>query len=285
MPLLHRRSLLSPSTLAQALVVLALAATPVSAQWVDYPTAGVPRKPDGSVDMHAPVPRLPNGKPDLSGIWVPSTPRRQESGEDLVSDGNDISSSPHMANLGVDMVGGLPYQDWLIPVVKQRTDNLAIDDPHIRCLPDNFLRAYGLPHMLKYIHTDGLWVTLNEMNAGYRQVFTDARALPDDPNPSWQGYSSAKWEGDTLMVDTIGVRDDTWIDWNGSVLTEAAKVREEITRPDYGHIEIRVTVDDPKAYTKPWTVTLKQRVVVNAELIDEICLENEQFVELMGVQP
>jgi hypothetical protein len=285
MPLLHRRSLLSPSTLAQALVVLALAATPVSAQWVDYPTAGVPRKPDGSVDMHAPVPRLPNGKPDLSGIWVPSTPRRQESGEDLVSDGNDISSSPHMANLGVDMVGGLPYQDWLIPVVKQRTDNLAIDDPHIRCLPDNFLRAYGLPHMLKYIHTDGLWVTLNEMNAGYRQVFTDARALPDDPNPSWQGYSSAKWEGDTLVVDTIGVRDDTWIDWNGSVLTEAAKVREEITRPDYGHIEIRVTVDDPKAYTKPWTVTLKQRVVVNAELIDEICLENEQFVELMGVQP
>ena len=285
MPLLHRRSLLSPSTLAQALVVLALAATPVSAQWVDYPTAGVPRKPDGSVDMHAPVPRLPNGKPDLSGIWVPSTPRRQESGEDLVSDGNDISSSPHMANLGVDMVGGLPYQDWLIPVVKQRTDNLAIDDPHIRCLPDNFLRAYGLPHMLKYIHTDGLWVTLNEMNAGYRQVFTDARALPDDPNPSWQGYSSAKWEGDTLVVDTIGVRDDTWIDWNGSVLTEAAKVREEITRPDYGHIEIRVTVDDPKAYTKPWKVTLKQRVVVNAELIDEICLENEQFVELMGVQP
>lgn len=285
MPLLHRRSLLSPSTLAQALVVLALAATPVSAQWVDYATAGVPRKPDGSVDMHAPVPRLPNGKPDLSGIWVPSTPRRQESGEDLVSDGNDISSSPHMANLGVDMVGGLPYQDWLIPVVKQRTDNLAIDDPHIRCLPDNFLRAYGLPHMLKYIHTDGLWVTLNEMNAGYRQVFTDARALPDDPNPSWQGYSSAKWEGDTLVVDTIGVRDDTWIDWNGSVLTEAAKVREEITRPDYGHIEIRVTVDDPKAYTKPWTVTLKQRVVVNAELIDEICLENEQFVELMGVQP
>ena len=285
MPLLHRRTKLSPVTLAYALVVLVLAATPVSAQWVDYPTAGVPRKPDGSVDMHAPVPRLPNGKPDLSGIWVPSTPRRQESGEDLVSDGNDISSSPHMANLGVDMVGGLPYQDWLIPVVKQRTDNLAIDDPHIRCLPDNFLRAYGLPHMLKYIHTDGLWVTLNEMNAGYRQVFTDARALPDDPNPSWQGYSSAKWEGDTLVVDTIGVRDDTWIDWNGSVLTEAAKVREEITRPDYGHIEIRVTVDDPKAYSKPWTVTLKQRVVVNAELIDEICLENEQFVELMGVQP
>jgi hypothetical protein len=111
----------------------------------------------------------------------------------------------------------------------------------------------------------------------------DARPLPDTPSPSWQGYSSAKWSGDTLVVDTIGVRDDTWIDWNGSVITEAAKVREEIRRPDFGHLEIRVTVDDPKAYTKPWSVTLKQRIVVDAELIDEICLENERFVELMGL--
>ncbi len=265
--------------------LLMLLVTPVAAQWVGYPTANVPRKSDGSVDMNAPAPRLPSGKPDFSGIWVPSNPARQQGGADIASDGNDIASSPHMANIGADLEGGLPYQDWLKPIVKQRTDNLAIDDPHIRCLPDNFLRAYGLPHMLKYVHTDGLWVTLNEMNAGYRQVFTDGRVLPEDPNPSWQGYSSAIWQGDTLVVDTIGVRDDTWIDWNGSVITESAKVREEITRPDYGHIVIKVTVDDPKAYTKPWTVTLRQRIVVDAELIDEICLENEQFVRLMGLEP
>ena len=104
-----------------------------------------------------------------------------------------------------------------------------------------------------------------------------AEPLPKDPTPSWQGYSSATWSGDTLVIDTIGLRDDTWIDWNGSVLTEAAKVREEIRRPDFGHLEIKVTVDDPKAYTKPWTVTLRQRIVVDAELIDEICLENEKF--------
>lgn len=266
---------------AFALVLSSLIANSVAAQWVNYPTANVPRMPDGTVNITAPVPRLPNGKPDLSGIWVPANANRQADGKDLASDGNDITTSPQMANIGVDLPDGLPYQDWLIPIVKERTDNLAIDDPHIRCLPDNFLRAYGLPHMLKYVHTDGLWVTLNEMNAGYRQVFTDARALPDDPNPSWQGYSSATWAGDTLVVDTIGLRDDTWIDWNGSVLTEAARVKEEITRPDYGHIEIKVTVDDPKAYTRPWTVTLKQRIVVDAELIDEICLENEQFVNLM----
>jgi len=96
-----------------------------------------------------------------------------------------------------------------------------------------------------------------------------------------QGYSSGKWSGDTLVIDTIGVRDDTWIDWNGSVLTEAAKVREQIRRPDFGHLEIQVTVDDPKAYTKPWTVTLKQRIVVDTDLIDEICLENEQSLQHM----
>ena len=186
-----------------------------------------------------------------------------------------------MANIGVDLPGGLPYQPWLVPIVKERTANDAKDDPHIRCLPDNFLRAYGMPHLLKFVHTPHLLVVLNEVNAGYRQVFTDARPLPEDPAPSWQGYSSGKWSGDTLVIDTIGLRDDTWIDWNGSVLTQAAKVREQMRRPDFGHLEIQVTVDDPKAYTKPWTVTLKQRIVVDTELIDEICLENEQSLKHM----
>jgi len=268
-------------TAAVAVFCVSLAASPVSAQWIGYPTANVPRKADGSVDMGAPAPRLANGKPDFSGIWISD---RTKEGEETPSDASNLGSSRLMQNLGADMPDGLPYQPWLVPIVEERTANLAIDDPHIRCLPDNFLRAYGLPHMLKFVHTPDLLVVLNEMNAGYRQVFTDARPLPDDPAPSWQGYSSAQWSGDTLIVDTIGVRDDTWIDWNGSVLTEEGKVREEIRRPDFGHLEIRVTVDDPKAYTKPWSVTLKQRIVVDAELIDEICLENEQFVERMKLE-
>ena len=204
----------------------------MAAQWVGYATAGVPRKADGKVDMTAPAPRLANGKPDFSGIWISD---RTEEGQETISDASSLPSGRHMANMGVDMEGGLPYQAWQLPIVKERTENLAIDDPHIRCLPDFFLRAYGLPHMLKFVHTPDLLVMLNEMNAGYRQVFTDARALPDDPAPSWQGYSSAKWDGDTLVVDTIGVRDDTWIDWNGSVVTEEAKIREEIRRLDFGH--------------------------------------------------
>ena len=214
------------------------------------------------------------------GIWISdNTPE----GEETPSDGFRLSSSRHMANLGVDLPDGLPYQDWLIPIVEKRTNNLAIEDPHIRCIPDNFLRAYGLPHMLKFVHTPKILLVLNEMNAGYRQVFNDGRALPDTPTPSFQGYSSATWSGDTLVIDTIGVRDDTWIDWNGSVITENAKVREEITRLDYGHMEIKVTVDDPVAYTEPWSATLRQRIVVDAELIDEICLENERFVEHMNL--
>jgi hypothetical protein len=267
-----------------ALVILGtpLASTPLAAQWLKYPTAGVPRKTDGKVDMSAPSPRMADGKPDFSGIWMTGEPNgRRQNANDGPGDPSAITASRQMSNLGVDLPGGLPYQPWLVPIVKERTNNLAKDDPHIKCLPDNFIRAYGLPHLLRFVQTPNLLVVLNEMNAGYRQVFTDARPLPEDPNPSLQGYSSAKWSGDTLVIDTIGFQDDTWIDWNGSVLTQAAKVREQIRRPDFGHLEIQVTVDDPKAYTKPWTVTLKQRIVVDTELIDEICLENEQSLKHM----
>jgi hypothetical protein len=143
------------------------------------------------------------------------------------------------------------------------------------------VRAYGLPHYLKFVQTPDLLVTLNEYNGTYRQVFTDGRPLPEAPNPSWQGYSTATWSDDTLVIDSIGFRDDLWIDWNGSVITSAAKVQERIRRPDYGRLEIVVTVDDPKAYTRPWTVTLRQRLALNTELVDEICLENEQSHQRM----
>ncbi|MGP0074257.1 MAG: hypothetical protein ACLPWF_20275 [Bryobacteraceae bacterium] len=274
------------------------ASSPLAAQWLKYPTAGVPRKTDGKVDMSAPAPRMPDGKPDFSGIWTTGepfdrrghglsspkdlpAPRDPQSSPDLQTPGDPtaIVGSRQMGNIGIDLPGGLPYQPWLAALAKERTDNLAKDDPHIRCLPDNFIRAYGMPHLLKFVHKPGLLVVLNEVDAGYRQIFTDARPLPDDPNPSWQGYSSGRWSGDTLIIDTIGLRDDTWIDWNGSVVTQAAKIRERIRRPDYGHLAIEVTVDDPKAYTKPWTVQLKQRIVVDTELVDEICAENEQSLK------
>jgi hypothetical protein len=287
---------------AVALVILGTPLTSISltAQWLKVSTPGAPRKADGSVNMSALAPRMADGKPDFSGIWTTaepnirtggelSSPKQEFSPKDAQKrtvaqgpgDAASVTGSRQMANIGVDLAGGLPYQPWLVPIVKERTENLAKEDPHIRCFPDNFIRAYGLPHLLKFVHSPNLLVVLNEMNAGYRQVFMDGRPLPKDPGPSWQGYSSAKWSGDTLVIDTIGLRDDTWIDWSGSVVTEAAKVREEISRPNFGYLDIRVTVDDPKAYTKPWTVTLKERIVVNGELIDEVCLENEQSLKHM----
>lgn len=277
---LHQDTVMARTVPAMFLLWLVLAST-AQAQWIGYPTAGVPRKTDGAVDMHAPAPRLADGKPDLSGIWISDN---TAPGEESPSDVYTLPTSRLMTNMGSQMPGGLPYQDWLKPIVKRHTENLAIEDPHIRCLQDTFLRAYGMPHMLKFVHKETLLLVLNELNAGYRQVFIDGRALPEDPSPGWQGYSSAKWEADTLVIDTIGFRDNTWIDWNGSVLTEQARVREEITRPDYGHLQIHVTVDDPGAYTKVWSVDMTQRIVVDGELIDEICLENERFVEHMDLE-
>jgi hypothetical protein len=255
-----------------------LMASNASAQWVRYPTPGAPRK-DGKVDMAAPAPRLANGKPDFSGSWTSDEIDPRRPNEPAFP--YDATTSRRMINLGIDLKGGLPYQPWAQALVKQRKENNAKEDPHVACMPDNFLRSYAMAHLEKFVHTPNLLIVLNEWNAGYRQVFIDSRPLPEDPAPTWQGYSAAKWEGDTLIVDSIGFRDDTWIDWNGSVITSAAKVREEFTRPDFGHLQISVTVEDPKAYTKPWTVLIKERFIADTDLIEEMCLENERSLAHM----
>jgi len=278
------RTLIIRSALVTCTVTAALGAPgTASAQWLKYPSAGVPKTADGKPDLSAPAPRMPGGQPDFSGVWLTAnamtancnTPQNPET----IVCGAELPMGKDGINMGASLAGGLPYQPWLATLVKQRTAENAKTDPHIRCLPDTFLRAYSLPHLLKFVQTAGLLVVLDEMNANYRQVFVDGRPLPEDPVPSWQGYSSARWEGDTLVVDSNGFRDDLWIDWNGSVITTAAKVQERIRRPDFGHLEVTVTVDDPKAYTKPWTVTLRQRLALNTDLVDEICLENEQSAQ------
>ena len=256
--------------------------TAAGAQWLKYPTAGVPKTADGKPNLTAPTPRAPDRKPDLSGLWLTDNTMcgRSQDPESLTC-GSELPMGKEGINMGQSLPGGLPYQPWLAALVKKRTAENAKDDPHVFCLPDMFLRAYSLPHLLKFVQVPGLLVMLNEMNAGYRQVFTDGRPLPGDMVPAWQGYSTGKWEGDTLVINSAGFRDDLWIDWNGSVIGSSAKVQERIRRPDYGHLEIGVTVDDPKAYTKPWTVTLHQRIALNTELVDEICLENEKSSQRM----
>jgi len=273
---------LCTALLAIAASVLLFESPAVFGQWLKYPTAGVPRTPDGKPNLSAPTPRTADGKPDFSGIWLTADTLcgRAQDPDSLVC-GPELPMGRLGINFGLGQPGGLPYQPWLATLVKKRTADNSKDDPHVRCLPDTFLRAYSLPHLLKFVQTPGLLVMLDEMNASYRQVFTDGRPLPVDPTPSWQGYSSGKWDGDTLVVNSHGFRDDLWIDWNGSVITEKAKVQERIRRPDYGHLEVGVMVDDPAAYTKPWNATLHQRIALNTELVDEICLENEKSMQRM----
>jgi hypothetical protein len=250
------------------------------AQWLHYPTADVPRKGDGKPDLTAATPRLPDGKPDLSGIWH-TTVKNPCNPASFIECGLEIGGSPMALDIGRDLPGGLPFQPWAAELVKQRAASNSKDDPHVRCLPDNPPRPWGMPHLTKAVHTPKLLVLLYEVNAMYRQIFIDGRPLPDDPTPGWNGYSTARWDGDTLVVQTAGFRDRMWIDMRGSPISDVAKMTERLRRPNYGMLAVELTIDDPKTYTRPWTVTFNQSIVLDTELIDEFCLENEKSWQRM----
>lgn len=254
--------------------VFAISACTLSAQWLDYPTPGLPKKADGSPNLAASAPKLPDGTPDLSGIWLAEQTRPCDPGGC-----RDLPVGEQFFDLGWHMQGGLPYQPWAAELVKKRMADLAKDDPDSRCLPQGILKMHTAPLMRKIVQTPGLIIILNERNATYRQIFTDGRKLEPDPQPSWRGYSVAHWDKDTLVVESNGFRNDLWLDRNGSPMTDAAKTTERFHRVNYGRLEVDVTVDDPKAYTRPWTVHLVQLLQPNTELLDFFCLENEKSVD------
>ena len=266
-------------------VVLLSTLVPLSAQWLNYPTPGVPRTPDGKPNLSAPAPKTADGKPDLSGIWEADNGRVarpcpaggcKELRPAPAADPVPLGAPGAWLNFGVGLPGGLPYQPWAAEAVKQRKAQNGRDDPTSWCLPLGVPRLLVDPEYRKIVQVPGLLVILNERNAGYRQIFTDGRPLPEDPQPSWNGYSTGKWEGDTLVVRTSGFRDGMWLDRIGSPMTDAANLTERFRRVNYGTLEIEVTMDDPKAYTKPWTVKVTEFIVVNTELMDYICAENEK---------
>ena len=245
-----------------------IAAAPLASQWIKYPTAGVPRTPSGVPNLGAPTPRTPDGKPDFSGIW--------EAENDICDDCPDMPSSREFTNIGARLPGGLPYQPWAAELVKKRMADNGKDDPVSHCKPAGALRLLTYPPYRKIVQLPGLIAILSERDVTYRQIFTDGRPLPDAPQPSWNGYSSGHWEGDTLVVQTIGFRDGMWLDRSGSPMTDAAKMTERFRRVNYGNLEIQITLDDPKAYTARWTVTLHQFRVLNTELLEYFCQENEK---------
>ena len=247
-------------------------------QWLRYPTEGIPRTPDGKPNLTAPAPRLADGKPDLSGLWHASQPRQCVDGKGNPTPcGVEIGGSLLGGNLGRNLPGGrLPYQPAAAKLFDERHAALSIDDPHVRCLPDNPPRAWTLPHLTKIIQTRTQLALLYEVNAMYRQIFIDGRPFPEDPTPAWNGYSVGHWQGDTLVVETRGFRDDLWIDTWGSPMSAAAKMTEKFSRPNFGALNIELTIDDPKNYTKPFTVMLSETLEADTELVDEFCLEGEK---------
>jgi hypothetical protein len=226
---------------------------PATAQWLKYPTPGIPRNADGKPNLIAPPPKTSDGKPDLSGIWK-------------------ISALGYGGNITSDLKPGdiLP---WAEALSKQRVNNLASDAPRSHCLPDG--PTNSLLELQKVIQTPGLVAILSESGV-FRQVFTDGRPLPQDPNPSWQGYSIGHWDGDTLVVETAGFNDKSWLDINGHPHTEALRITERYRRKDFGHMQLQMTFDDPKTFTRIWSITVDGNLVPDTELLEYVCNENER---------
>lgn len=229
--------------------------------------------PDGKPNLAAPAPRTTDGKPDLSGMWDMA---HKLPCDDINRSCTDNPISLQFVNLGAGIAGGAPYQQWARDQMENKS---PIADPYLHCIAPGAPRMHTVPFMKKIVQTPSLLVILNEYNANYRQIHLDGRPLPEDPQPSWNGYSSGHWEGDTLVVESTGYRDDLWLDSAGSPLTSAGKTTERFRRANYGTMEIEITVNDPKAYTRPWTAKIEQVIVLDTDMLDSICLENEKDIE------
>jgi hypothetical protein len=236
--------------------VFAVASMPAAAQWLNVPAKGIPRAKDGKPNLSAAAPRKPDGKPDPSGIWQTDPPR---SANNLASDFKP---------------GELPVQPWAAKLWQERQENNGKDRPPGLCLP------LGVPlfdlTLFKIVQEPDLVVILYEALGGFRQIFLDGRTLPEDQNPTWMGYSVGRWDGDTLVVETAGFNGKTWLDLAGHPSTDALHITERLRRTDFGHLDIQFTIDDPKAYSRPWTVTFWMQLLADTELLEYVCNENEK---------
>lgn len=253
--------------------------TGAHAQWLNLPTPGLPRTANGKVNVAAPAPKTAAGKPDFSGFWVPRDERPCDPTRPALC--AELPLSPQLINFALGLEGGLPYQPWAAQLVKDRAPQAAYLDPHIRCMPPNYPRAWAFPETQKIFQTDKQLVILHEWNASYRQIFFDGRMLPEDMLPTWNGYSIARWDGDTLVVESEGYRDDSWLDTAGNFFSSEAHLTERIRRPSFGALDIEVTVNDPHVFTKAWTVQLHMKPLPDTEMIDFICMENNKSLDHM----
>ena len=248
----------------------------VEAQWPNHPTRNVPKSADGKPNLDAPPPRTADGKIDLSGVWrgggaaagrgaAPASP-------------SDIPVAP-FRDIGAVFKDGLPLTPHGAELLKTRRAGNSKDNPEAHCLPMGIIQFHTQGAPRRFVQTPDLLVVLYEASMGQRQIFTDGRTLPKlgDPQPFWYGYSAGRWDGDTLVVESNNFREDGWLDIVGNPLTDGATVTERFRRVSYGRMEIDITVNDPKAYTRPWTVRHNQQIMLDEDLIEFVCLENQRF--------
>ena len=229
------------------------------AQWQKITDKSVPRTKDGKANLTAPAPRKA-GKPDLSGIWLAEPPKLRDVSKDFKE-------------------GEFPIQSWAAELYNARKDGAHSDeDPDANCMSQGVPKINMTPEPFKIVQNPDMVIILYEAFDQFRQIFMDGRALPKDPNPTWLGYSAGKWEGDTLVVESIGFNGKIWLDQVGHPSSEAMRVTERFRRRDFGHLELHATIDDPKAYTKPWTIVQPLVLLPDTELIENVCAENEKDI-------
>ena len=264
--------------LALLLAVLVTSHARVTAQWLNYPTPGIPRLASGAPDMKAP-PRAHRMASPISPACGSRMCRRETSaGKRTASRKSAWRAS--RSTLGINLKGGLPYTEWSQEQMKIRRANGGREDPHTYCMPPNFPRAWTLPQHIRVVQTPAMMVLLHEFNGAYREIYLDGRPLPVNPNPTWNGYSTGRWDGDTLVIETNGIRDDMWLDIQGSPITESARVTERLRRVNFGLMQVEIAVNDPKAYTRPWSVTIEMAAIVDTQMLEEICMDNEKDTRL-----
>jgi hypothetical protein len=265
-----------------AAIALALSVT-LAAQWPTFREGNLPRTGDGKVDLAGPTPRASDGKPDLSGVWNYAGVLGFRGGPPPPPPGTPPQAT--FWNIEAGIKEGLPFTPYGAELRRKRMAGDSRDNPDAACLPIGYMQSHTHSQPRKMIQLPNLIVILYEANAGTRQIFLDGRpAPPADAQPWWWGYSRGHWEGDTLVVESTNFRDDGWLDVNGAPLTSEGKITERFRRPNVGTLEIDITIDDPKAYTKPWTVRVNQRLLPDTDLIEFVCLENNQFDPTSGAR-
>lgn len=243
-------------------VAMILFSTPLAAQWLKHPPPGIPRTADGKPNLSAPAPRASDGKPDLSGLWLKISPK-------------------YSRNIAADLKPE-EIQPWARELVDRRREDLGKDYMNVVCLP----LGPGYPtaadstgaEMMKIVQTPALILILNP-DLTYRQIFMDGRALESAPSPAFMGYSVGRWDGDTLVVESFGFNDGTWLDHDGHPHTENLRVTERYRRRNFGNLDVEITFSDPSIYARPFTAAVRAELAADTEMLEWVCNEGKFSLE------